>query len=114
MRHPEIERLALDRRLLSIARGFLGAEAVPFRATMFDKSQHQNWLVAWHQDTALPLRQRLDVSGWGPWSVKSGVLYAHAPATALDRIIALRLHVDDSRSDNGPLRVIPGTHRFGV
>ena len=32
MRHPEIERLALDRRLLSIARGFLGAEPTPFRA----------------------------------------------------------------------------------
>ena len=114
MRYPEIERLAHDHRLASIARGFLGAEPVPFRATLFDKSPQQNWLVAWHQDTALPLRQRLDVSGWGPWSIKSGVLYAHAPATALDRIVALRLHIDDSRSDNGPLRVIPGTHSVGV
>lgn len=114
MRYPEIEQLAHDCRLLSIARGFLGAEPVPFRATLFDKSPQQNWLVAWHQDTALPLRQRLDVTGWGPWSVKSGVLYAHAPATALGRVIALRLHIDDSRSDNGPLRVIPGTHRVGV
>jgi ectoine hydroxylase-related dioxygenase (phytanoyl-CoA dioxygenase family) len=28
--------------------------------------------------------------------------------------VALRLHFDDSGSDNGPLRVIPGTHRLGV
>ena len=29
-------------------------------------------------------------------------------------MIALRLHIDDSRADNGPLRVLPGTHTMGV
>jgi ectoine hydroxylase-related dioxygenase (phytanoyl-CoA dioxygenase family) len=28
--------------------------------------------------------------------------------------VALRLHFDDSRRDNGPLRVIPHTHTLGV
>jgi ectoine hydroxylase-related dioxygenase (phytanoyl-CoA dioxygenase family) len=28
--------------------------------------------------------------------------------------VALRLHFDDSRKDNGPLRVLPGTHALGV
>ena len=28
--------------------------------------------------------------------------------------VALRLHLDDSRADNGPLRVLPGTHTFGL
>jgi len=32
----------------------------------------------------------------------------------LERIIALRLHLDDSTSFNGPLRVLPGTHSLGV
>jgi ectoine hydroxylase-related dioxygenase (phytanoyl-CoA dioxygenase family) len=36
------------------------------------------------------------------------------PATALSRVVALRLHFDDSREDNGPLRVLPGTHALGV
>ena len=70
--------------------------------------------MAWHQDTALPLRDRRDVAGWGPWSVKDGVNYAHAPAQALEKVLALRLHVDDSTLDNGPLRVLPGTHTQGV
>jgi len=87
---------------------------VPYRATLFDKSSARNWLVTWHQDTALPLRERREVPGWGPWSVKSGITYAHAPATALTCVVALRLHFDDSRLDNGPLRVLPGTHRLGV
>ena len=25
----------------------------------------------------------------------------------------MRLHLDDSLADNGPLRVLPGTHRLG-
>jgi ectoine hydroxylase-related dioxygenase (phytanoyl-CoA dioxygenase family) len=87
---------------------------VPFRATLFDKSSGRNWLVPWHQDTALPLQERRDVAGWGPWSLKSGIAYAHAPTTALCHVVALRLHFDDSREDNGPLRVLPGPHAFGV
>src|SRR5262249_53495106 len=73
-----------------------------------------NWLVVWHQDTALPLRRRVELSGWGPWSVKGGVIYAHAPAAALAQVVALRIHLDDSTSENGPLRVLPGSHTFGL
>jgi ectoine hydroxylase-related dioxygenase (phytanoyl-CoA dioxygenase family) len=114
MGQPEIQRVAHDPRLQAIAGEFLGESAVPYRATLFDKSPGRNWLVTWHQDTALPLEERRDVPGWGPWSVKGGITYARAPAHALCRVVALRLHFDNSRSDNGPLRVIPGSHRLGV
>jgi len=111
---PSVAALANDPRMLDIARQFLGSDPLPFRATLFDKSRTANWLVVWHQDTALPLRERREVPGWGPWSIKGGVTYAHAPAAALSRVIALRLHLDDSRADNGPLRVLPGTHTLGL
>jgi hypothetical protein len=114
MAHPAVASVARDPRLLAIARRFLDAEPIPYRATLFDKSPQRNWLIVWHQDTALPVRERRDVEGWGPWSVKDGVVYAHAPASTLSRIIALRLHLDDSFVDNGPLRVLPGTHAMGV
>lgn len=109
-----VASIAQDAALLEIARGALGTEAFPFRATLFDKSPTSNWLVVWHQDTALPLRERLEISGWGPWSVKEGINYAHAPADVLARIVALRIHLDDSTTDNGPLRVLPRTHNLGV
>jgi ectoine hydroxylase-related dioxygenase (phytanoyl-CoA dioxygenase family) len=99
---------------LRIATEILGDGAFPYRATLFDKSATANWLVVWHQDTALPLRERHEVPGWGPWSMKEGVNYAHAPADALEQVLALRVHLDDSTSENGPLRVLPGTHTFGV
>jgi len=99
---------------MEVARAALGADPFPFRATLFDKSPNANWLVVWHQDTALPLQERHEIPGWGPWSVKDGVNYAHAPASALSQVLALRIHLDDSTAENGPLRVLPGTHRLGV
>jgi len=114
MRHPSVAALAKDSRLLGLAREILGPAAIPFRATVFDKSPATNWLVVWHQDTALPLRQRRDAPGWGPWSLKDGIIYSHAPAAALEQVIALRLHLDDSTASSGPLRVLPGTHTLGV
>jgi ectoine hydroxylase-related dioxygenase (phytanoyl-CoA dioxygenase family) len=111
---PAIEAAAKDERLLRIVSRALGDGAVPFRATLFDKSAMANWLVVWHQDTALPLESRNDSTEWGPWSLKAGVLYAHAPAWALSRVLALRISLDASTSENGPLRVIPASHLAGV
>lgn len=114
LKHPAVVATARDPRLLGIAREILGCDPFPFRATLFDKNPVSNWLVVWHQDTALPLRERREIAGWGPWSVKDGVIYAHAPASALSRVVSLRLHLDNSTSENGPLRVLPGTHTMGV
>lgn len=114
MRNLNVAALARDSRLVALAQEVLGSGAIPFRATLFDKSPTSNWLVVWHQDTALPLCERREVPGWGPWSVKEGVNYAHAPASALEQVLALRLHLDDSVAENGPLRVLPGTHTQGV
>jgi ectoine hydroxylase-related dioxygenase (phytanoyl-CoA dioxygenase family) len=111
---PAVRRLAIDARLIAIAARLVGPSPIPFRATLFDKTPEANWLVPWHQDTALPLRSRIDDAEWGPWSIKAGVLYAHAPAWALETVVALRVHLDDSTAVNGPLRVLPDTHRLGV
>lgn len=110
---PEVRALAGDPRLIELAARFVGP-AQPFRATLFDKSASANWLVVWHQDTALPMRAQIDAAGWGPWSTKAGIVYAHAPASALARIVALRVSLDPSTDANGPLRVLPGTHVHGL
>ena len=82
---PPIAAVANDPRLLEIASMWLGASALPFKATLFDKNPRSNWLVAWHQDTALPVTRRTEREGWGPWSIKDGIQYAHAPASAKPR-----------------------------
>lgn len=114
LRIPLVRSLAGNTSLLGVAQRVLGESAVPFRATLFDKSVGSNWLVVWHQDTAVPLREKQDLPGWGPWSVKEGVICARAPAQILEQVLAIRVHLDDSTESNGPLRVLPGTHIMGV
>jgi ectoine hydroxylase-related dioxygenase (phytanoyl-CoA dioxygenase family) len=114
MSNSVIRNLALDSRLIKIACTLLGPYVVPFKATLFAKTGKANWLVTWHQDTALPLIDYVDSPEWGAWSRKEGIFYAHAPAWALSRVVALRLHLDAATSRNGPLRVLPGTHTKGV
>lgn len=114
LKYSAVAEIAEDPRLVGIAQRSLGKRAVAFRATLFDKSPQSNWLVVWHQDTALPIRAKRETEGWGPWSNKDGVTYAHAPESALGQVLALRVHLDDSTPENGPLRVLPGTHKLGV
>src|ERR1700689_1943743 len=75
MSNPAVAALAADSRLVAIARMFLGKDATPFRATLFEKSARTNWLIPWHQDTALPLASSFDAPGRGAWSEKAGALH---------------------------------------
>jgi ectoine hydroxylase-related dioxygenase (phytanoyl-CoA dioxygenase family) len=91
----------------------LPIEPVPVRGLLFDKSADANWLVVWHQDLTLAVRERCEAPGFGPWSVKDGVPHVQAPAECLAQMVAVRLHLDDADEHNGALRVLAGSHRFG-
>jgi ectoine hydroxylase-related dioxygenase (phytanoyl-CoA dioxygenase family) len=114
MRSELIRGVATQRSLLELVNDLHGKPMLPFKATLFSKTGKANWLVAWHQDTALPLERFEGREGWGATSRKGGILFAQAPAAALAKVVALRIHLDPSTTTNGPLRVIPGTHNSGV
>jgi hypothetical protein len=65
LRYECVADLAKNCELLSVARETLGDGTATFRSTLFAKSPNSNWLVTWHQDTALPLREKLDRPGSG-------------------------------------------------
>lgn len=100
-------------RILGLSRSLVEPAYFPVRATYLDKIPGANWKIAWHQDNAIAVRKRRDVPGFGPWSVKEGVVHVQPPVELLSRMFAIRLHLDDCTRDNGALRVLPGTHRFG-
>ena len=87
--------------------------ARPVRAVMFDKTPETNWIVAWHQDRVIPIRERREVEGFGPWSTKDGVLHVAPPFEVLARMLTVRVHLDPVDAGNAPLRVALGSHRLG-
>jgi len=79
----------------------------------FDKPADANWKVQWHQDLSIPVKARVEVPGFGPWSKKAGVPHVQAPNWLLERMLIVRLHLDANTEENGPLRVIAGSHLRG-
>lgn len=93
---------------------FAGAGARPVRAILFDKNDRMNWSLAWHQDRTIHVRARRAVPGFGPWTVKSGLLHVAPPFDLLERMVTIRIHLDDVPTDNAPLLIAPGSHLFGL
>lgn len=110
---PEVADIANSTKVLSPVADLIGPDARPVRGIFFDKTQGANWPVAWHQDLTLALAAKHEVDGWDNWSTKAGVAHVQPPYQILVHMITLRLHLDDCDADNGPLKVLPGTHRLG-
>ena len=90
-RLPEVRRLATSPRVASFANYVLGSSAFPVRGLLFDKVPEANWHVGWHQDLIIPVRERRDVPGFGPWSTKAGVPHVKPPAEVLARMLTIRV-----------------------
>lgn len=105
--------LAPDSVVLRIATEILGASAQPVRAILFDKSEDTNWSTGWHQDRTIAVKERREVEGYGPWSIKGSVAHVEPPFDILRGMITMRAHLDDCDADNAPLLVAPGSHRLG-
>lgn len=111
--HPTISKLLLHERLGAYLWSQIGRELVAVKVTLFDKTAVANWRVQWHQDRAIAVKERLEVAGYGPWSTKNGTVHVEPPEEVLAQMVAVRIHLDDCGADNGPLRVIPGSHKLG-
>jgi len=97
----------------ALARTLIGPAVRPVRAVVFDKREDTNWAVAWHQDRTIVVRERIETTGFGPWSTKHGHLHVEPPFDVLARMLTMRVHLDDCGEGNAPLKVALGSHRLG-
>jgi ectoine hydroxylase-related dioxygenase (phytanoyl-CoA dioxygenase family) len=114
LRLSKVRELADSQAIRSIVDAVLGLGARVVRGLLFDKTPEANWKVAWHQDLSIAVRERRETPGYGPWSIKAGVQHVQPPAKVLENMLTIRLHLNDCGDDNGALRVIPGSHAYGV
>jgi hypothetical protein len=97
----------------AIAAAELGSDARPVRAILFNKTGMRNWALGWHQDRTIVVKERMDADGFGPWTIKSGLIQVEPPFEILKRMITVRVHLDAVDASNAPLRIVPGSHRCG-
>ena len=101
----------LRRRLYEA--GLLAGEYRAIQCTLFRKTAECNWKVPYHQDVSVPVASRIRHPALAGWSVKEDGLYVQPPVALLQRLLAVRLHLDDCTAEAGALKVLPGSHRKG-
>ena len=110
---PAVRELSARPHIRRFVTPLIGDHAFAVRAIFFDKVRDANWSLFWHQDNVVAVKQQRDVPGFVGWSQKAGVWQVQPPAEVLAGMVAVRVHLDDCGPGNGPLRVLPGSHRHG-
>jgi ectoine hydroxylase-related dioxygenase (phytanoyl-CoA dioxygenase family) len=110
---PVVRELAVSEPVKQLVIACLRKECFAVRGILFNKTPDSNWKVTWHQDRTIAVRERKDVAAFGPWSMKAGVPSVQPPASVMAKMLAMRLHLDESHENNGPLRIIPSSHEAG-
>lgn len=108
------EMLLAEGCIGAIPAQFLGSRAKPVRAVLFNKTAATNWSLAWHQDRTICVKAKKEVKGFGPWTVKQGLVHVAPPVELLAKMITVRVHLDDVTETNAPLLIAPGSHREGM
>jgi ectoine hydroxylase-related dioxygenase (phytanoyl-CoA dioxygenase family) len=110
---PSVRELATSKPVREVIASVLGPHCFAVRGIFFNKTPSSNWKVVWHQDLTIAVRERRELNGFGPWTKKAKVWHVQPPADVMGGMLSIRLHLDESGPDNGPLRVISGSHLQG-
>lgn len=108
-----LEHLVSQNTFSRLSQLLVGVPAYLCRVIAFDKTPAANWFVPWHQDRSIAVRERVEVEGYECWTRKDGHHHVEPPVEILEGMVTLRVHLDDSGEDSGPLEVIPGSHSCG-
>ena len=73
---------------------------------LFDKTSAANFHVPFHQDVSMPHKK-------GQKKI-AGVPYNQVPCPQIDHLTIVRIHLDKNNLENGPLQVIPESHKHGI
>ncbi len=108
---PEVTTVWQVDPMLTLLREKLGDGFGLVRALFFDKPPERTWNLPWHKDTSIAVKNNSAKSPtFSRPTIKAGVPHVIASNEVLRQMLTLRIHLDEVTDENGPLRVIPGSH----
>jgi ectoine hydroxylase-related dioxygenase (phytanoyl-CoA dioxygenase family) len=107
---PEVVELVRQSPLAAILLEAFGSDAGVVRGLSFDKPPGQSWALPWHRDRTVAVKAHGKLGVFNKPTTKAGVPHVEAPVELLEQMLTVRIHLDDVAEENGPLRVIPGSH----
>jgi len=89
----------------------IGSHCGLVRGLYFDKPPERSWALPWHKDQSIAVRNNDRTSShFSRPTTKLGVPHVIASEQVLNRMLTLRIHLDEVTEENGALRVIPRSH----
>jgi|GEM_PF-884201 len=110
---PAVDRTAVELQRQLITMGLMSEAHQVVQCSLFAKGVDATWSVTPHQDLSIPVSDRVEAPGWSGWSRKENVWFVQPPTSILEKLVAVRLQLDDHASETGPLEVVPGSHANG-
>ncbi len=108
---PELATMWRRDALVDLLHATLGESFGLVRVLYFDKHPNRTWALPWHQDMTIAVQDNsLPSSVFCKPTTKSGVPHVEASEEVLHQMLTLRIHLDDVTDENGPLKVIRGSH----
>ena len=108
---PEVTTVWQVDPMLALLREMLGDGFGLVRALFFDKPPERTWNLPWHKDTSISVKDNsIKSASFSRPTIKAGVPHVIASDEVLHQILTMRIHLDEVTDENGPLRVIPGSH----
>ena len=111
---PESVPLIFKEKVIEIIEEVFGMGFFVVKSIYFDKPGQSNWFVAYHQDLTISVDSKSEIDGYGPWTVKQNQFAVQPPLSILENNFTIRIHLDDTDTKNGALKVIPASHLNGV
>lgn len=105
-----IRDLACSEPIRKLASTILGNDCFAVRGMFFDRAPQANW-SSFQQDLTIEVKERKDGPGFAGWTKECGTQVVEPPTDILERMVSIRLYLDPSTKDNGPLKVFLGSHR---
>jgi ectoine hydroxylase-related dioxygenase (phytanoyl-CoA dioxygenase family) len=107
----DVRELAAWPPLNAALRQTLGPQAGLVRGLFFDKPPGATWSLPWHRDQTIAVRRHVPSARFVRPTVKAGTPHVQAPSELLEQMLTARIHLDAMTGENGPLRVISGSHQ---
>jgi ectoine hydroxylase-related dioxygenase (phytanoyl-CoA dioxygenase family) len=107
---PAALPVIFNKKLTLLIAELFGDEYFVSKSIYFDKPQKSNWFVAWHRDLTISVNKKVALPGFTNWTVKQNQFAVQPPTDILKQNFTIRIHLDDTDSNNGALKVIPGSH----
>lgn len=106
---PDLKNMIVNDRLKALIESF-GKDYFIVKSIYFDKPIKANWVVNWHQDLTISVKNKTEMDGFTHWLPKENYFSVQPPQSYLENILTIRIHLDDCTKENGALRVVPKSH----